>query len=259
MTPDDARALGAQALFGEKYGDEVRVVSMGREDGSGRGSTKDTYSIELCGGTHVRRTGDIGSFKLVSESATANGVRRIEALTGRGAVRFLNAQEHALSAAASIVKARPEELAGRIRALLDERKKLQVEIADLRRQVALAGNSKDGREAEVKKVNGIPFVAQILRDVNGKDLRGLIDAHKSRLGSGVIVLIADVGGKAAIASGVTDDLTGKISAVDVVRAVVARLGGKGGGGRADMAQAGGPDIKNAAAAIADAEQLLEDL
>ena len=258
MTPDDARELGAQALFGEKYGDEVRVVSMGREAGSNRGSNSDTYSLELCGGTHVRRTGDIGAFKLISESASANGVRRIEALTGSGAVRFLSEQDHALAAATSVVKAKPAELADRIRALLDERRKLQGEVSDLRRQVALAGNSDSAKGQAVKSVNGTPFLAQVLKGVDGKDLRGLIDEHKTRLKTGVILLIAEVGGKAAVASGVTSDLTERVSAVDVVRAAVAELGGKGGGGRRDMAQAGGPDFKNAEAAIAVVEKMLEE-
>ncbi len=256
MTPDEARELGAQALFGEKYGDEVRVVSMGLEAGSGRGGDGDTYSIELCGGTHVRRTGDIGLFKLVSESASASGVRRIEALTGQGALAHVAAEETALNDAALVLKTRPEDVAARARALLDERKSLQNELADLRRQLALAGGGQ-AAAPEAVSINGVPLLAQVLTGVSGKDLRGLIDEHKARLGSGAILLIADTGDKAAVAAGVTEDLTGRISAVDMVKAAAEALGGKGGGGRADMAQAGGPSAENADAAIMAVKTLLE--
>ncbi|HSF93040.1 MAG TPA: DHHA1 domain-containing protein, partial [Paracoccaceae bacterium] len=255
MTPDEARGLGAQALFGEKYGDEVRVVSMGTEAGSGRGAAKNTYSIELCGGTHVRRTGDIGLFKLVSESASASGVRRIEGLTGEGALELVAAHDRALNEAASVLKAKPEDIAERIKALLEERKALQNELADARKQLAMSGGGK--AEVAPKTINGIPFLAQALTGVSGKDLRGLIDEHKNRIGSGAILLIADAGGKAAVAAGVTDDLTDKISAVDLVRAAAEAMGGKGGGGRADMAQAGGPDATKSAEAIKAAEAVLE--
>ena len=254
MTPDEARDLGAQALFGEKYGDEVRVVSMGTQAGSGKGTDGETYSLELCGGTHVARTGDIGLFALVSESASSSGVRRIEALTGQAAFDHLAAQQNLLGQAAGVLKARAEEVPERVKALLDERKSLNNEIADLRRKLAMGGSS-GGADAE--QVNGVAFFAQVLQDVPGKDLRGLIDEHKKRLGSGAVVLISGAGGKAAVAAGVTDDLTGKISAVDLVRAAAAALGGKGGGGRPDMAQAGGPNIDNAKAAIAAAKQVLE--
>ena len=253
MTPDDARALGAQALFGEKYGDEVRVVSMGRQAGSGRGGTGDTYSIELCGGTHVGRTGDIGVFRLVSESATASGVRRIEALTGFGALAAIDADRAALGEAAAVLKVTPEGLAGRVLGLLDERKSLQGEVTELRKQLAMSG---DTGENNSKDINGVAFVGQTLRGVSGKDLRGMIDEHKARLGSGAVLLIADTGGKAAIAAGVTEDLTARLSAVDMVKAAAEALGGKGGGGRPDMAQGGGPSADNAKAAIAAVEKFI---
>ena len=255
MTPDAAEKLGARALFGEKYGDEVRVVAMGSRAGSGLGPKGETYSLELCGGTHVRRTGDIGAFKLVGEGASASGIRRIEALTGAGALAHVAAGEAALAEAAALLRARPDELAERVRALLDERKAQAQEIADLRRRLALAGGPAEAKGPET--VAGVPFLAQSLTGVSGKDLRGLIDAHKARLGSGVILLVADTGDKAAVAAGVTDDLTTRISAVDLVRVAAEALGGKGGGGRPDMAQAGGADPARAPQAIAAARALLE--
>ena len=255
MTPDEARAMGAQALFGEKYGDEVRVVSMGRVAEGGSGPDGDIYSMELCGGTHVGATGEIGTFVVTSEGASSAGVRRIEALTGAAAYDYLAAQDQRLAEVALALKTPPQEAAERARALLDERKQLQAEIAELRKQVALGGGgSADGPEA--KDVGGVKFLAQSLTGVSPKDLRGLIDEHKSRLGSGVVLLVADAGGKAAVACGVTEDLTGRISAVDAVRAAAEALGGKGGGGRPDMAQAGGADAAKAPEAIAAVEALL---
>ncbi|PZQ47939.1 MAG: alanine--tRNA ligase [Rhodovulum sulfidophilum] len=256
MTPADAEGLGARALFGEKYGDEVRVVSMGTAEGSGIGAQGDTYSLELCGGTHVRRTGDIGAFKILGESASASGTRRIEAVTGAGALAHVAAQEAALAETAGLLRTSPGEVAERVRALLDERKAQAAEIADLRRKLALAGG--DGASAQgPEQVGGVPFLARTLSGVSGKDLRGLIDEHKSRLGSGVVLLVAETGDKAAVAAGVTDDLTGRISAVDLVRVAAEALGGKGGGGRPDMAQAGGADPSKAPEAIAAARALLE--
>ena len=255
MTPDEARAMGAQALFGEKYGDEVRVVSMGRVAEGGSGPDGDIYSMELCGGTHVGATGEIGTFVVTSEGASSAGVRRIEALTGAAAYDYLAAQDQRLAEVALALKTPPQEAAERARALLEERKQLQAEIAELRKQVALGGGgSADGPEA--KDVGGVKFLAQSLTGVSPKDLRGLIDEHKSRLGSGVVLLVADAGGKAAVACGVTEDLTGRISAVDAVRAAAEALGGKGGGGRPDMAQAGGADASKAPEAIAAVEALL---
>lgn len=254
MTPDDARDLGAQALFGEKYGDEVRVVSMGRQDGSGKGTDGNTYSLELCGGTHVRRTGDIGSFVVLSESSTSSGIRRIEALTGQAAQDYLRRQDTLLTEAALVLKAPSSEVPNRIKTLQDERKQMQNEIAELRKQVAMGGS---GAGSDAETINGVPFLGQILADVPGKDLRGLIDEHKNRMGSGAIVLISGAGGKAAIAAGVTDDLTPTLSAVDLVKAAAEALGGKGGGGRPDMAQAGGPSADNADAALDAVRKILE--
>ena len=256
MTPDDARALGAQALFGEKYGDEVRVVSMGTQAGSGKGAQGDTYSLELCGGTHVRQTGDIGAFVLLGDSASSAGVRRIEALTGQPALDYLRAQDMRLAEIAIDLKAPAADAPARVKALLEERKALSNEVAQLRRELAMSGGSGQGG-AEAETVNGMSFIAQVLSGVSGKDLPTLIDEHKARIGSGAVLLIADAGGKAAIAAGVTDDCKDKVSAVDLVKAAVVELGGKGGGGRPDMAQGGGKDVSNADAAIAAAKKVLE--
>ena len=254
MTPDDARGLGAQALFGEKYGDEVRVVSMGLLDGSGKGADGRTYSLELCGGTHVGRLGEIGLFVLLGDSASSAGVRRIEALTGEGALAYLKEQLANLSDVAAVLKVTPSELAGRAKALLEERRKLENEVAQLRRELAMGGSVAG---PEMKEIGGVKLIAQVLAGVSGKDLPGLIDEMKARLGSGAVLLIADTGAKPAVAAGVTEDLTGKISAVDLVKAAALALGGKGGGGRPDMAQAGGVDIAGAEAAIAAVEAILE--
>lgn len=247
MTPDDARALGAQALFGEKYGEEVRVVSMGRLDGSGKGADNATYSLELCGGTHVARTGDIGAFVLLSDSASSAGVRRIEALTGQAALDHLSAQDKRLADVAAALKTTPADVLGRVTALLDERRQLANEVAQLRRDLAMGGGAKGAAEAEM--INGIKLIAQTLTGVTGRDLPALIDQFKAQIGSGAVVLIADTGAKPAVAAGVTSDLTDKISAVTLVKAAAEAMGGKGGGGRADMAQAGGNDIAQSAAAL----------
>ncbi|MBT56365.1 MAG: alanine--tRNA ligase [Mameliella sp.] len=259
MTPDDARAIGAQALFGEKYGDEVRVVSMGVQSGSGKGAEGQTYSIELCGGTHVRQTGDIGLFVTLGDSASSAGVRRIEALTGAAAFEYLTQQDHRLAEVAGALKASADDVPGRVKALLDDRKRLEGEVAQLRRELAMAGGAGQGTGAESREINGIKLVAQVLSGVTGKDLPPLIDEHKGRIGSGAVLLIADAGGKAAVAAGVTDDLKGALSAVDIVKAAVAELGGKGGGGRPDMAQGGGASADNAEAAIKAAEAVIEGI
>ena len=256
MTPEDARALGAQALFGEKYGDEVRVVSMGRQPGSGKGSDGETYSLELCGGTHVARTGDIGAFVLLGDSASSAGVRRVEALTGAAALAHLRTQDARLAEAAALLRTHPGDVADRLRALLDERRALQTEVAQLRRDLAMGG---PGAAPETRRVNGVAFAAQVLSGVPGKDLPGLIDGMKARLGSGAVLLIADTGGKPAVAAGVTDDLTSRLSAVDLLRAAVGAMGGRGGGGRPDLAQGGGADIAGAQAAIAAAEAVIGGL
>ncbi|AUQ74404.1 alanine--tRNA ligase [Phaeobacter piscinae] len=253
MTPDDARALGAQALFGEKYGDEVRVVSMGEAD-TGKGQDGTTYSIELCGGTHVRQTGDIGTFVILSDGASSAGVRRIEALTGAEAFAHLDREALRMAEVANSLKAQPEEVMDRLKALMDERKALQNEVSQLKQQVAMGGGAGGG--SETKEIGGKTFLGQALEGVSGKDLRGLIDAHKQKIGSGVILLIANDGGKVAVAAGVTDDLTAEVSAVDVLKAAVPAVGGKGGGGRPDMAQGGGKDFAGAEEAIKAAEALL---
>jgi len=253
MTPDDARALGAQALFGEKYGDEVRVVSMGQA-ASGKGTNGDTYSIELCGGTHVKQTGDIGLCVILGDSASSAGVRRIEALTGKAAFSYLEGEARRVSEIAGALKAQPGEVLDRVKGLLDERKALNAEVAQLRRELAMSGGKSEGPAATT--VNGMAFSAQVLSGISGRDLPALIDEHKTQLGSGAVLLIADVDGKAAVAAGVTKDLTDKVSAVDLVRAAVAELGGKGGGGRPDMAQGGGKDATNAQAAIKAAQAVM---
>jgi alanyl-tRNA synthetase len=254
MTPDDARALGAQALFGEKYGDEVRVVSMGVQPGSGKGADGETYSLELCGGTHVKRTGDIGEFVLLGDSASSAGVRRIEALTGVDAQVHSAQLRNVLSAVQTELKTTPDRLLERIKGDQSKIKDLNNEVAQLRRELAMSGGAQSNPDAV--DINGVKFLAQVLNGVTGKDLPALIDEHKSRIESGAVLLIADTGGKAAVAAGVTEDLAGKVSAVDLVKAAVIELGGKGGGGRPDMAQGGGKDASNADAAIKAAEKVI---
>ncbi|TNC67553.1 alanine--tRNA ligase [Rubellimicrobium roseum] len=255
MSPDDARSLGAQALFGEKYGDEVRVVFMGEPLTAAEGLNRRNYSIELCGGTHVGRLGDIGTFVLLSDTASSAGVRRIEALTGQAALDHLRSREKALQDVAGLLKAPLPEVAARVKALLDERRALQNEVAQLRRERALGGPA---REAQApREVGGVPFRAQVLSGVTGKELPALIDGMKAEMGSGAVLLITEDGGKAAVAAGVTSDLSGKLSAVDILRAAVSELGGKGGGGRPDLAQGGAASAANAEAAIKAAEAVIE--
>ncbi|MFL0671819.1 MAG: alanine--tRNA ligase [Erythrobacter sp.] len=257
MSPDDAVAAGALALFGEKYGEEVRVLAMGRAGQEGR-----RYSVELCGGTHVRATGDIGLFRIVSESAVSSGVRRIEALTGEAARAWLVAREEALKSAASVIRATPEEVPARLAALMDERKRLEKELAEARKALALGGGGSGAGGAAAsadEEIAGVKFSGQVLGGLDPKELRPLLDEAKKRLGSGVAAVIAVNDGKASIAAAVTEDLTGTISAVDLVRAGVAALGGKGGGGRPDMAQGGGPDGDEAAEALAAVKAVLAAL
>ncbi|MEO0420654.1 MAG: alanine--tRNA ligase [Pseudomonadota bacterium] len=255
MSPDDAVEAGALALFGEKYGDEVRVLSLGRTGDGGR-----NYSVELCGGTHVNATGDIGVFRIVSESAVSSGVRRIEALTGEAAREWLVNREEALKVAASAVRSTPEELPERVSALLDDRKRLEKELAEAKKALALSGGgvagSSGGAGPTDEEVNGVTFSGQVIEGLSPKDLRPLLDEAKTRLGSGVATIVAVNDGKAAIAAAVTDDLTDRFSAVDLVRAGVAALGGKGGGGRPDMAQGGGPDGSRGAEALAAVREVL---
>ncbi len=255
MSPEDAIEAGAMALFGEKYGDEVRVLSMGRTLG-GRNSGGETYSVELCGGTHVRALGDIGLLRIVSESAVSSGVRRIEALTGEAARRWLVGREDALKGAASLLRTTPDDVEARVAALLDERKKLERELAEAKKALALGGGSGGSAPAADEEVGGVKFSGQVIDGLDAKELRGLLDAAKQRMGSGVAAIVAVNEGRATIAAAVTDDLTGQFSAVDLVRAGVEALGGKGGGGRADMAQGGGPDGGKAAEAIAAVRNVL---
>ena len=252
MSYDDAIAHGAMALFGEKYGDEVRVLSMG-EDGD-----RDTgiYSVELCGGTHVRRLGDIALFKIVGESAVSAGVRRIEALTGEAARRYLLDEEEQLRQAAAALKVAPSELADRVTALAAERRQLERELAEARKQLALGGGQQTGPEPV--QVGEVAYLAQRLDGVAPKDLRALADEAKKKMGSGVVALVAVNDGKAALLVGVTEDLVDRYSAVDLVRAGSQAVGGKGGGGRPDMAQAGGPDGDAAEQALKAIEQALAE-
>ena len=241
MTPDDAVAAGALALFGEKYGDEVRVLSMGKGDEHG-------YSVELCGGTHVRATGDIALFKIVSESAVSSGVRRIEALTGEAARLWLSDREDRLRQSAAALKTTPEEVPARIAALVEQSRKLERELADAKKALALGGGG-SAQAAGPEQVGHVSFLGQVIEGLDPKELRGIVDQNKATLGSGVSAVLAVTDGRASIAVGVTDDLIGSISAVDLVRAGVEALGGKGGGGRPDMAQGGGPDGDKAQDAI----------
>ena len=248
MTPDDARDMGAQALFGEKYGDEVRVVSMGHA-ATGKGAGGETYSIELCGGTHVKQTGDIGICVILSEGASAAGIRRIEALTGKAAVAHIEAEAARGAELQGMLKAKPEDVVDRVKGLMDERKALQAEISNLKRELAKAA----GAGAEAKEINGVKFLAMSISGVGGKDLQALVNEQKDALGSGAVLIISDNDGKVAVAAGVTSDLTDNLSAVDLVKAAVPELGGKGGGGRPELAQGGGADASKADEAIKAAE------
>lgn len=252
MHLDDARAMGAQALFGEKYDDEVRVVSMGILDGSGKGANGQVYSLELCGGTHVERTGDIGTFVLLGDSASSAGVRRVEAITGDAAIAHMAKQKTVVTALGDVLKTTPDRIVARVENEMVKIRELENEVTRLRRELALTDSGKT--ESNVRNVGGVRFLPQILQDVTGKDLPALVDAHKARIGTGVILLIADTGGKAAVAAGVTGDVN--ISAVAVVKAAVAALGGKGGGGRPDLAQGGAASAENAEAAIKAVEVMI---
>ncbi|HVJ31509.1 MAG TPA: DHHA1 domain-containing protein, partial [Terriglobia bacterium] len=254
MTPDAAIEAGALALFGEKYGDEVRVVSMGgRNDDEAK-----NFSTELCGGTHVRRMGDIGLFKIISEGAVASGVRRIEAMTGAAAEHYIAEQQRLLTEAASALKTLPSDLAHRIVSLVEEKKKLERDLTEARKAAALAGAGSSGaaQTGGTKEVGGITLASRVLSGVPAKELKAMADELKKQIGSGVVVLISDDAGKASLVVGVTADLTGKLSAVDLVKTGSSALGGQGGGGRPDMAQAGGPDAGKAADALAAIERVL---
>ncbi|MES2327704.1 MAG: alanine--tRNA ligase [Pseudomonadota bacterium] len=250
MTPDEAISAGAMALFGEKYGDEVRVLSMGQlEDGD--------YSVELCGGTHVRALGDIQLLKIISESAVSAGVRRIEALTGEAARRWLSERDARLREAAATLKSSPDEVPARIATLVEERKRLERELADARKALAMGGGGVKSEDPEPENVNGYKFLGQVVEGLDPKGLRASVDEMKKRLGSGIAALVAVNDGRASVAVGVTDDLADQLSAVDLVKAAVAALGGAGGGGRPDMAQGGGPDGSKAAEALGAIKDALE--
>ncbi|HEY8138604.1 MAG TPA: alanine--tRNA ligase-related protein, partial [Methylocystis sp.] len=251
MAQEEAIATGARALFGEKYGDEVRVVSMGRAITPGARA----FSVELCGGTHVGRTGDIGLISIVSESAVASGVRRIEARTAEGARAQLVAQSKALREIAALVRAPLEETPARLATLLDERKRLERELADAKRKLAMGGGGDASQP--IIDVGGVKLFSRAVSGVDARDLKGLVDDAKKLVGSGVVAIAnASADGKAGIVVGVTDDLTAKFNAVDFVRIASERLGGKGGGGRPDLAQAGGPDAQAIDAALAAIQEAL---
>ena len=252
MALDDARACGARALFGEKYGDEVRVVAMGEGSGNALG-----WSVELCGGTHVKRTGDIGLVSVVSDSGVAAGVRRLEALTGKAARKAAASMVQMAKAAAAELKAPLDEMPSRLAALLDERKKLERDLSDARKKLAMGGGTARAADDNMRTVGDIKLIARAVEGIDVKDLRSLADEGKKQVGSGVVAIVGvTADGKAGIVVGVTDDLTKRFSAVDLVRRGAEALGGKGGGGRPDMAQAGGPDGAKAGAALAAIEAAL---
>jgi alanyl-tRNA synthetase len=244
MSPEKAIAAGALALFGEKYGDSVRVLSLGEA----LGAKGKPYSVELCGGTHVRRTGDIAVFAILSEGGVAAGVRRIEAATGAAALAHLKAHAALAKAVASNLRTPINELPDRVAQLQDERRKLERELAEAKKRLALAGGG-HATPAGPEQVAGVSVLARVLEGVPAKELRGLVDEGKKSIGSGVIAYVGVEDGKAALAVGVTEDLKAKVSAVDLVKAGVAAVGGQGGGGRPDMAQGGGPDGANAPKAL----------
>ncbi|MBV9523953.1 MAG: alanine--tRNA ligase, partial [Alphaproteobacteria bacterium] len=248
LTPERAVAEGALALFGEKYGDEVRVVAMGGQPEENR-----PFSVELCGGTHVRRTGDIGLFKIVAEMAIASGVRRIEALTGAAAEAYLAQEESILREAAAALRTTPAELPARIVNLVEERRRLERELSEARRALAGAGPA---ARSTAKRIGEIAFDGRIVDGVPGRELKPLADDLKRRIGSGVVAVVSRADAKAAIVVGVTADLAGRFDAVELVRLGAEALGGKGGGGRADMAQAGGPDASRAETALAAVERAI---
>jgi len=247
MDTEAAIKAGAMALFGEKYGDEVRVVAMGTT----HANEAHAYSVELCGGTHARRTGDIGLFKIVGESAVAAGVRRVEAVTGAAAEAWVVDQDRLVRETAAVLKIAPADLPTRVSALVDERRALEKEISDLRRKMVSGGSSSSG--PQTKTVAGITYAGRVLEEIPAKDLKGMADDIKKQIGSGVVALVSVADGKASLVVAVSDDLTTKLSAVDLVKAGSAILGGKGGGGRPDMAQAGGPEGGKAAEAVAEIE------
>jgi len=261
MAVDDARDAGARALFGEKYGDEVRVVSMGKTARE-HGSNALGWSVELCGGTHVRRTGDIGLISVTGESAVASGVRRIEALTGNHARKHANETMALAKTAANELRTSLDEVPARIAALMEERKRLERDLSDARKKLALGGGASISSgsaagAAGVREVGDVRLLARSVEGIEMKDLKSLADDGKKQLGSGVVAIVGVTGdGKAGVVVGVTNDLVSRFNAVDLVRVASEALGGKGGGGRPDMAQAGGPDGAKASAALTAIEKAI---
>ena len=259
MAVDDAREAGARALFGEKYGDEVRVVSMGKQSRE-HGQNALGWSVELCGGTHVKRTGDIGLISVTGESAVSSGVRRIEALTGRHARKHANDTMTLAKNAASELRTTVDDMPARIAALMEERKKLERDLTDARKKLAMGGGGAGNGAAAasgVREAGGVKLMARAIEGVEAKDLKSLVDDGKKQIGSGVVAIVGVTeDGKAGVVVGVTADLTSRFSAVELVKVASAALGGKGGGGRPDMAQAGGPDGAKADAALKAIEQAM---
>jgi alanyl-tRNA synthetase len=256
LSRDDAIASGARALFGEKYGDEVRVVAMGQNPATSVGGNTMGWSVELCGGTHVTRTGDIGLISVVAEAGVASGVRRIEALTANAARHELNRFRKDIRALSAELKAPIGEVTARATAVLEDRKKLERELAEAKKKLAMGGAKSDGADG-VRVVGDVKLMARAVEGIELKDLRSLADEGKKKVGSGVVAIVGVTGeGKAGIVVGVTNDLVERFNAVDLVRKGAEALGGKGGGGRPDMAQAGGPDGSKADAALAAIEAAL---
>ena len=249
MTPGEAKELGARALFGEKYGDEVRVVSMGLKNNSGLGVFGKTFSLELCGGTHVKRTGDIGSFKIISESASASGVRRIEAHTGEQVSKLVSDQEKTLRKLSKLLKTNNNDIIDRLKNLFDDKKNMQLEISNLKKQLSLGSESSNSKSPDIIKISNVSFIGKILSDVDNNNLREIIDSYKKQIISGIILLVNVSQLKINLICGVTQDLTSQFSAVDLIKEASKATGGKGGGGRPDMAQAGGLDHKKSLEAI----------
>ncbi len=241
MTPEQAVAQGARALFGEKYGDEVRVVSMGDSVDADRGA----YSIELCGGTHVGRTGEIGQFRITAESGVSAGVRRIEAVTGRAAEQAASLTENRLKEMAALLRVSPAEAVERLSVLLEERRGLERQVSELQRRLATAGAG----TAAIEQVNGIAFAGRNLGEVSPRELKGLAEEIGREAGAGVVALVSTAEGKGSVVAWVSPELVARLDAVVLVREASAAMGGKGGGGRRELAQAGGPDGSRADAAL----------
>ena len=260
MAVDDARDAGARALFGEKYGDEVRVVSMGKTARE-HGNNALGWSVELCGGTHVRRTGDIGLISVTGESAVSSGVRRIEALTGNHARKHANDTMALAKSAASELRTTVDDMPARIASLMEERKKLERDLSDARKKLAMGGGGATNGAAAgaggVREIGDVKLMARSVEGIEMKDLKSLVDAGKKQIGSGVVAIVGlSEDGKAGVVVGVTSDLVSRYNAVDLVRVASEALGGKGGGGRPDMAQAGGPDGAKAGAALSAIEKAM---